>query len=153
MSASENQRFVVNVAEPRHPHLPGVRGLHDVGLAHLARGEEDRGPEQQPPDRVVRPPQRDQRADAREGAEHDRTERVGVRALEGHEHDGRRGERDVDGEQAPGGGPHAPLLSHSDTCAGWTVSCTTSRTSALSASRSSSSRNRSPNASSVCAAS
>ena len=48
---------------------------------------------------------------------------------------------------------HGALRSHSETCSGWSVSCTTPRRSPPSASRSSSSRSRVPNASSVRAAS
>ena len=56
---------------------------------------------------------------------------------------------DVEPDEAPREPLHRELLSHSDTWAGCTVSWTTARTSAPSASRSSSSRRRVVNASSV----
>ena len=148
-------------AEPRHRAASGEAGVDEQGVAcvlgrhhrhrhHRADGEHDA------PHGVLRPGHREQRADGDErqgeGREQqgDRPLRVLRRRDDRERH---RDREDAERGDDDRGAPHASLLSHSETCVGWTVSRTTPRTSAVSASRSSSSRSRTPNASSVCAAS
>ena len=142
------------VVEPHRDDRRIVRGRR---VADQDRGE---GAEQDdrledPADRVARLPARHERADDREAdeAEHEQPLEL-LLALDGVVA-GEQGERHPQPEQPPREPRrrHRGLLSHSDTCAGWTVSRTTPRRSVPSASRSISSRSRPPNASSVCAAS
>ena len=106
----------------------------------------EREAEEDRPDRVLRPPPRQQRADAREHAERERGQPLELLAgLRLHDH-GHDGQRRPQAEQRIREAPHR---SHTETWEGWTVSRTTPRRSLVSVSRSSSSRSRPPNASSV----
>ena len=117
-----------------------------------AAEKEEPEAEEEPADRVLGTLERQQRADGEE--RHRDREQIGrverPRAQQPAAHQRRHGQRHGDPHQPA---PHRSLLSQTETWAGWTVSRTTPRRSADSVSRSSSSRSRAPNASSVQTAS
>ena len=149
---------------------PPLRPLSTASTLDAADDVAQPGPQQDPADRVARPSRRDERADGGEGEHEDRVGdehgdavSEGGRELRRHAHD-QEPQRPGDGSRGTESSPyrcshtrpfsaHRGLRSQSETWAGWTVSCTTPRRSAPSASRSSCSRRRAPKASRVSAAS
>ncbi len=147
-----------------------VRGAHEavrgVGVEQAGGRQHDADAAEQPADGVARVARDDQRADRRvadEGEAEENVEQIepilGRQPLLGREDlerhgDGAEQRRERGGE--PGQAPRrqrGASGNHSETCAGCIVSRATARRSAPTASRSSSSRRREPNASSVSAAS
>ena len=138
-------------------------GAERVGRVREARaGERERHADraEQPADEVVGPSRGDDEADGwiREQPEgEDEVERGAAlsafRAATSQQHQHDRGKREPDGDAPEDPRQPSPHRSHTETWAGWTVSATTPRRSAVSASRSTSSRSRVPNSSSVRAAS
>ena len=133
------------LADPREERSRVVDGLCQAA-EHVARARQ----EQQPADGVARPAGRHERAD---GGEREHEQHVGEEqpdaVAERRRHDG---DEDRHGQE-PDRPREPPHRSHTETWAGWTVSATTPRRSAVSDSRSTSSRRRPPNVASVRCAS